>query len=192
MSLVGPRPLPVEESLQCAPWQRQRLAVVPGLTCVWQVRGRSTVSFEEWMRMDLEYLRSRSLSLRRAICCCRPFPRSCCSEGRARQVANADVVARNQVTVIRTQLVRLLTVDDRQITADDRMVQQASRSRLRMASIWATARVAAGLQNLCGNRCRDGFGILMYHRVAERVPGVEPPTSNVTPERFRRQLSWFA
>jgi lipopolysaccharide/colanic/teichoic acid biosynthesis glycosyltransferase len=62
MSLVGPRPLPVEESLQCASWQRQRLAVVPGLTCVWQVRGRSTVAFEQWMRMDLEYLRRRSLS----------------------------------------------------------------------------------------------------------------------------------
>ncbi len=62
MSLVGPRPLPVEESLQCAAWQRRRLAVVPGLTCVWQVRGRSTVTFEDWMRMDLEYLRHRSLS----------------------------------------------------------------------------------------------------------------------------------
>jgi lipopolysaccharide/colanic/teichoic acid biosynthesis glycosyltransferase len=56
MSLVGPRPLP------CAPWQRRRLAVLPGLTCVWQVRGRSTVSFVSWMRMDLEYVRRRSLS----------------------------------------------------------------------------------------------------------------------------------
>jgi lipopolysaccharide/colanic/teichoic acid biosynthesis glycosyltransferase len=62
MSLVGPRPLPVEESKQCAPWQRRRLAVLPGLTCVWQIRGRSTVSFDDWMRMDLEYLRDRSLS----------------------------------------------------------------------------------------------------------------------------------
>ncbi len=62
MSLVGPRPLPVDESLQCTPWQRRRLAVLPGLTCVWQVRGRSTVSFEDWMRMDLEYLRFRSFS----------------------------------------------------------------------------------------------------------------------------------
>jgi len=62
MSLVGPRPLPVDESRQCATWQRRRLDVVPGLTCVWQVRGRSTVSFEDWMRMDLEYLRCRSLS----------------------------------------------------------------------------------------------------------------------------------
>jgi lipopolysaccharide/colanic/teichoic acid biosynthesis glycosyltransferase len=62
MSLVGPRPLPVEESLQCKPWQRRRLSVLPGLTCVWQVRGRSTVTFEDWMRMDLEYLLDRSFS----------------------------------------------------------------------------------------------------------------------------------
>lgn len=62
MSLVGPRPLPVAESLQCAPWQRRRLDVKPGLTCVWQVRGRSTVTFESWMRMDLEYVRRRSFA----------------------------------------------------------------------------------------------------------------------------------
>jgi len=62
MSLVGPRPLPVEESLKCAPWQRRRLDVKPGLTCVWQVRGRSTVTFESWMRMDLEYLQRGSFS----------------------------------------------------------------------------------------------------------------------------------
>jgi lipopolysaccharide/colanic/teichoic acid biosynthesis glycosyltransferase len=60
MSLVGPRPLPTRESLECLPWQRQRLTVVPGLTCIWQVKGRSTVSFLEWMRMDLQYLRHRS------------------------------------------------------------------------------------------------------------------------------------
>ncbi len=61
MSLVGPRPLPVHESLQCAPWQRQRLSVAPGMTCIWQVTGRSRVSFDEWMRMDLQYVRRRSL-----------------------------------------------------------------------------------------------------------------------------------
>jgi lipopolysaccharide/colanic/teichoic acid biosynthesis glycosyltransferase len=61
MSLVGPRPLPVHESLQCAPWQRQRLSVAPGMTCIWQVTGRSRVSFDEWMRMDLQYIRRRSL-----------------------------------------------------------------------------------------------------------------------------------
>ena len=63
MSLVGPRPLPIDESRKCAPWQRNRLAVRPGQTRVWQVRGRSTVSFESWMRMDLKYLRRRSFFL---------------------------------------------------------------------------------------------------------------------------------
>jgi peptidoglycan/xylan/chitin deacetylase (PgdA/CDA1 family) len=58
-----------------------------------------------------------------------------------------------------------------------------------MASICATAWVAAGLQCLRGNRCRNGFGILMYHRVAERISGVDTPTSNVTPHRLRRQLA---
>ncbi len=62
MSLVGPRPLPTAESEQCLPWQRQRLTVVPGMTCIWQVLGRNTVSFDEWMRMDLQYVRKRSLA----------------------------------------------------------------------------------------------------------------------------------
>jgi len=60
MSLVGPRPLPTFESLECLPWQRQRLWVTPGLTCIWQIRGRNTVPFVQWMRMDLQYLRRRS------------------------------------------------------------------------------------------------------------------------------------
>jgi lipopolysaccharide/colanic/teichoic acid biosynthesis glycosyltransferase len=60
MSLVGPRPLPTDESLQCSPWQRQRLAVLPGLTCIWQIWGRNTVTFEQWMRMDLQYIRRQS------------------------------------------------------------------------------------------------------------------------------------
>jgi len=59
MSLVGPRPLPCQESAACQPWQRRRLHVTPGLTCIWQVRGRSTVSFPEWMRMDVKYVRRR-------------------------------------------------------------------------------------------------------------------------------------
>ncbi len=61
MSLVGPRPLPTDESQECTPWQRQRLSVTPGMTCIWQVQGRSSVSFEQWMRMDLQYVRRRSL-----------------------------------------------------------------------------------------------------------------------------------
>jgi lipopolysaccharide/colanic/teichoic acid biosynthesis glycosyltransferase len=60
MSLVGPRPLPTDESLRCDPWQRRRLLVKPGMTCIWQVRGRNTVSFNEWVRMDLQYVRRRS------------------------------------------------------------------------------------------------------------------------------------
>jgi lipopolysaccharide/colanic/teichoic acid biosynthesis glycosyltransferase len=61
MSLVGPRPLPCDEQDACSSWQRSRLDVTPGLTCIWQVRGRSQVTFHEWVRMDLEYIRRRSL-----------------------------------------------------------------------------------------------------------------------------------
>lgn len=61
MTLVGPRPLPVKESDQCHRWHRRRLDVTPGLTCVWQVSGRSEVYFDEWMRMDMQYIRRRSL-----------------------------------------------------------------------------------------------------------------------------------
>lgn len=61
MSLVGPRPLPVGESKQCTTWQRQRLSVLPGLTCIWQAHGGRDIKFSEWMRMDMEYIRKRSL-----------------------------------------------------------------------------------------------------------------------------------
>lgn len=60
MSLVGPRPLPVEEANACGQWHRRRLDVMPGLTCIWQVRGRSSVAFDDWMRMDMEYIDHRS------------------------------------------------------------------------------------------------------------------------------------
>ena len=61
MSLVGPRPLDVREVARFAPWQLRRLAVKPGLTCLWQVSGRSDIGFEEWSRMDLWYVRNQSL-----------------------------------------------------------------------------------------------------------------------------------
>ena len=61
MSLVGPRPLPCAESEACSSWQQQRLDVTPGLTCIWQVSGRSLVSFVDWVRMDVRYIRDRSL-----------------------------------------------------------------------------------------------------------------------------------
>lgn len=60
MSLVGPRPLPVDESRNCKSWQRRRLAVKPGLTCIWQVEGGIDVTFDQWMRMDLHYASARS------------------------------------------------------------------------------------------------------------------------------------
>jgi lipopolysaccharide/colanic/teichoic acid biosynthesis glycosyltransferase len=61
MSLVGPRPLPCTDTKACAAWHRLRLDATPGLTCIWQVRGRSQVTFAEWVRMDVQYIRSRSL-----------------------------------------------------------------------------------------------------------------------------------
>ena len=61
MSLVGPRPLPIKEQDGCEQWQRHRLNVTPGLTCIWQVDGRSEVTFDEWVRMDVAYMKQRSL-----------------------------------------------------------------------------------------------------------------------------------
>ncbi|MEM6459306.1 MAG: sugar transferase [Planctomycetota bacterium] len=60
MTLVGPRPLPVRESEACAAWQKRRLDVTPGLTCIWQVWGRSGVTFDQWCRMDLRYRNRRT------------------------------------------------------------------------------------------------------------------------------------
>lgn len=56
MSLVGPRPPFPEEVERYEPWMLRRLAVRPGLTCLWQISGRSDLSFDEWMRLDLEYV----------------------------------------------------------------------------------------------------------------------------------------
>lgn len=61
MSLVGPRPLATEESVQLPPWAEARLCAKPGLTCIWQVSGRSLIPFEEWMALDVEYVRTRSI-----------------------------------------------------------------------------------------------------------------------------------
>ena len=63
MSLVGPRPPLPDEVNQYEPWQLHRLDVRPGLTCLWQISGRSRIGFQEWMRLDLEYIRRRSLLL---------------------------------------------------------------------------------------------------------------------------------
>jgi exopolysaccharide biosynthesis polyprenyl glycosylphosphotransferase len=63
MSLVGPRPPLPREVSQYDPWQRRRLSMKPGLTCLWQVNGRNNVNFEKWMKMDLEYIDNWSLWL---------------------------------------------------------------------------------------------------------------------------------
>ncbi|MEZ6018304.1 MAG: sugar transferase [Planctomycetota bacterium] len=60
MTLVGPRPPTLDEVAAYEAWQRERLDITGGLTCIWQVSGRSEIGFEEWVRMDLEYKRHRS------------------------------------------------------------------------------------------------------------------------------------
>ena len=63
MSLVGPRaPLP-EEVREYTRWQRRRLSVKPGITCLWQVSGRNEIDFHEWMKLDLSYIDNWSLLL---------------------------------------------------------------------------------------------------------------------------------
>jgi exopolysaccharide biosynthesis polyprenyl glycosylphosphotransferase len=64
MSLVGPRPLPVRDYEGFSQdWQRRRFSVRPGITCLWQVGGRSSVAFEKWMELDLQYIDKWSLWL---------------------------------------------------------------------------------------------------------------------------------
>jgi exopolysaccharide biosynthesis polyprenyl glycosylphosphotransferase len=64
MSLVGPRPLPVRDYQGFnEDWQRRRFSTRPGITCLWQVTGRNSISFEQWMRLDLQYLDEWSLWL---------------------------------------------------------------------------------------------------------------------------------
>jgi len=64
MSLVGPRPLPVRDYEGFSEdWQRRRFSVKPGITCLWQVNGRSGISFDQWMLLDLKYLDEWSLWL---------------------------------------------------------------------------------------------------------------------------------
>ncbi len=60
MSLVGPRPAIPEEVAQYESWQRRRLSMRPGITCLWQVSGRNEIDFERWIELDLEYIDSWS------------------------------------------------------------------------------------------------------------------------------------
>jgi exopolysaccharide biosynthesis polyprenyl glycosylphosphotransferase len=67
MSLVGPRPLQVRDyelfEVHCQDWQRKRFSVRPGITCLWQIMGRSSTTFERWMELDLQYIRTWSVWL---------------------------------------------------------------------------------------------------------------------------------
>ncbi|MGK0483251.1 MAG: lipopolysaccharide/colanic/teichoic acid biosynthesis glycosyltransferase [Planctomycetota bacterium] len=63
MTLVGPRPPVMDEVKEYETWQRQRLDITGGITCIWQVSGRSDVTFREWMRMDVRYRKQRSIGL---------------------------------------------------------------------------------------------------------------------------------
>ena len=61
MSLVGPRPSLPKEVEQFEPWMYERIQVKPGLTCYWHVSGRNNIDFEDWMKLDIKYVRERSL-----------------------------------------------------------------------------------------------------------------------------------
>jgi lipopolysaccharide/colanic/teichoic acid biosynthesis glycosyltransferase len=64
MSLVGPRPLPTRDVAKFTePWLMRRFSMRPGLTCLWQVSGRSELGFDRWVALDLEYIDSWSLGL---------------------------------------------------------------------------------------------------------------------------------
>jgi exopolysaccharide biosynthesis polyprenyl glycosylphosphotransferase len=64
MSLVGPRPLPVRDVERIhSHWHKRRFSMKPGVTCLWQVNGRSNLSFDDWVVMDLEYIDKWSLGL---------------------------------------------------------------------------------------------------------------------------------
>ncbi|MDQ2178482.1 sugar transferase [Marinifilum sp. D714] len=63
MSIVGPRPPIPSEVKQYQRWQRRRLSMKPGITCIWQVSGRNNIPFDEWMRLDMMYIDTWSLKL---------------------------------------------------------------------------------------------------------------------------------
>lgn len=61
MSLVGPRPSLPKEVKEFEEWMMKRFAVKPGLTCYWQVSGRNDIEFEDWMKLDVKYVRERNV-----------------------------------------------------------------------------------------------------------------------------------
>jgi exopolysaccharide biosynthesis polyprenyl glycosylphosphotransferase len=81
MSLVGPRPMSVRDVGRFdEPWLMRRFSVLPGLTCLWQVSGRSNLTFDDWIALDLEYIDNWSLSLDARILV-RTLPAICCRVG---------------------------------------------------------------------------------------------------------------
>lgn len=63
MSLVGPRPNLPREVSQFSEYHKQKLLATPGLTCYWQIMGRNNIDFNEWMELDIKYIRERSILL---------------------------------------------------------------------------------------------------------------------------------
>lgn len=63
MSIVGPRPSLPKEVEKFEYWMMERFTVKPGITCTWQVSGRNDISFEEWMNMDIQYVRKKNIGL---------------------------------------------------------------------------------------------------------------------------------
>jgi exopolysaccharide biosynthesis polyprenyl glycosylphosphotransferase len=63
MSVVGPRPPIPSEVKQYERWQNRRLSMKPGITCIWQVSGRNNIPFDQWMKMDMQYIDTWSLKL---------------------------------------------------------------------------------------------------------------------------------
>jgi lipopolysaccharide/colanic/teichoic acid biosynthesis glycosyltransferase len=63
MSLVGPRPLPLRDFRLLEPWHRKRYLVYPGMTGLWQIAGRSDLSFDDLVRLDFYYLENWSIWL---------------------------------------------------------------------------------------------------------------------------------
>ncbi|SFB88957.1 sugar transferase [Butyrivibrio sp. YAB3001] len=62
MSIVGPRPILLEQMEECNAYEKQRLVVKPGLTCYWQVGGRANIKWDEWVELDLKYIKDMSIA----------------------------------------------------------------------------------------------------------------------------------
>jgi len=61
MSIVGPRPILSHQMAACSSYEKQRLNVRPGLTCIWQISGRADIEWEQWVELDLKYIREMNM-----------------------------------------------------------------------------------------------------------------------------------